>query len=94
MYDKYEIDGIWFDGDCWIMLQLINANGGHTNVASLTDDTLPPVLDIKLSINAERLPKRLLLQPENKPIEFEVKADRAYFSINRVDIHNVVEVVY
>ena len=74
-----------------LMLQLVNANGNHANPSSITEDFIAPVLDVKLSVAAKAPPAKLLLQPENKPLDFEYRDGRAYFELDRIDIHNVVE---
>lgn len=74
-----------------LMLQLINANGNHANPNSVTEDMIPPVVDVKLPVKAESPPVKLLLQPENKPIEFVYQNQRIYFQLDRIDIHNIVE---
>ena len=75
------------------MLQLVNANGTHADKECATDDTLSPVLDIELSILLEKAPKKLILQPDGKELGFEYKNGRAYAKIDRVNIHDIVEVV-
>lgn len=74
-----------------LMLQLINANGNHSNPNSITEDMIPPVLEAKLSIKVDAPPKKLLLQPGNRPIEFTYQNQRIYFKIDRIDIHNILE---
>ena len=76
-----------------LMIQLINANGGHSDAGCISEDSIPPVVDISLSIQADAPPEKLLLQPENKRIDFEYKNGRIYCSIDRVNIHNIIEVI-
>lgn len=74
------------------MIQLVNAGGTHADRASTTDDYIPPVLDVKLSILAPNA-KKLILQPENKelPIEHEPNG-RISTIIPRIDIHSIIEI--
>ena len=76
-----------------LMLQLINGNGRHTDPTMATEDFIPPVVDIKLSIALEKAPKQLLLQPEGRELAFTYENGRAYFEVSRLDIHSIVEVV-
>ena len=76
-----------------LMVQLVNGNGNHAAPNNITDDQLPPVVDITLSIATDTKPKRLVLQPEGRELEFSYCDGRAYVEIDRVNIHNVVEVV-
>ena len=76
-----------------LMVQLVNGNGSHAAPNNITDDQLPPVLDITLSIATDTKPKRLVLQPEGRELEFSYCDGRAYVEIDRMNIHNIVEVV-
>ena len=75
------------------MLQLVNGNGNHNNASCATEDFIPPVVDITLSVKCEAPPKKLILQPEGRELAFEYKDGRVYFDIDRVYIHNVVEFI-
>ena len=74
-----------------LYIQLINANGNHASMASATEDFLPPVVDITLSIALDRAPQALILQPSGKTLPFEYRDGRAYVTVDRVDIHDIVE---
>ena len=78
-----------------LMIQLINGGGSHANASAVSDDYIPPVLDISLSIALDDAPEALILQPEGRPLEFNYCQDsgRAYVKIDRVDIHSIIEVV-
>ncbi len=75
-----------------LMIQLVNGNGAHANPSCATDDSVPPALDISLSIKLPSPPKALILQPEGKALDFELKDGIACLSVDRVDIHSVIEV--
>ena len=75
-----------------LMLQLVNANGGHKNLRCITEDYLPPIVDAKLSIKADKKPAKLVLQPEGKAIDFVYENGRVYFTVDRINVHNIVEV--
>ena len=76
-----------------LMLQLVNAGGNHADEACATDDLIPPVVDICLSVKLANVPKAMILQPEGKVLAVEYQNGRAYVSIVRVNIHSVVEIV-
>ena len=76
-----------------LMIQLVNAGGNHADLNCATDDYIPPVLDIELSIELPRKPAKLILQPEGKALSFTYQDGRAYVSVPRVDIHSILEVV-
>ena len=75
-----------------LTVQLVNGGGNHSYSSCATDDYIPPVLDIKLSVALDKKPEKLVLQPENKELEFEYKDGRAYVDVNRVDIHSIIEI--
>lgn len=75
-----------------LMIQLVNAGGSHADNTCATDDYIPPVLDIKLSVALKNEPMALILQPEGISLPFEYKDGRAYVNVDRVDIHGIIEV--
>ena len=74
-----------------LMIQLVNGNGTHANGFCSTDDCIPPVLDIKLSVKSDNPPVKMILQPQGKELAFEYKDGRAYVSVGRVDIYDIIE---
>lgn len=80
------------DKDGKLMVQLINAGGAHANASCATDDYIPPVLDIELSIMLDKKPSALVLQPEGIPLDFKYENGKATTKIPRIDIHNIIEV--
>lgn len=79
--------------DEMLLIQLVNSNGSHTNVKYLTDDSLPSVTDIEISVKVDKTPKSVILQPENKELGYEEKNGRIYIKLNKVDIHSVIEII-
>ena len=75
-----------------LTVQLVNGGGNHSYSSCATDDYIPPVLDIRLSIALDKKPQKLVLQPENKELEFEYKDGRAYVNIDRVNNHSIIEI--
>lgn len=74
------------------MLQIVNANGNHFSPNSATEDTIPPVVDLKISLKDK--PVSLVLQPEGKRMEYKAENGRYAFMLPRVDLHSVVEITY
>jgi hypothetical protein len=74
------------------MVQLVNGNGTHASSACATDDCIPPILDIELELSLPSRPTALILQPEGKALDFEYKEGKASLSVDRVDIHSIIEV--
>ena len=83
---------VCLEKDSKLMIQLVNGGGTHLDPNTATDDRIFPALDIKLSIALDKCPASLVLQPEAKALDFEWRDGRAYVSIDRVDIHSIIEV--
>lgn len=75
-----------------LMVQLINAGGAHASASCATDDYIPPVLDIELSILTDKKPTALILQPEGKVLDFSYENGKVKVKIPYVDIHSIIEV--
>ena len=86
------IEVVVLDKDGKMMIQLVNALGNHASASCATDDVIPPVLDIELSISLPKEPKALILQPEGKNLAFVYENGKAKIKIPRVDIHSIIEV--
>lgn len=75
-----------------LMIQLVNAGGNHADLNCATDDYIPPVVDIELSIELTRKPAKLILQPEGRELPFTYENGRACVSVPRVELHSILEV--
>ena len=73
-------------------VQLVNANGSHASQETATEDFIPPVLDITLSVKAEKKPSSLILRPEGRPLEFDWKDGAATVRIPRMDLYEIIEI--
>ena len=76
-----------------LMLQMVNGNGNHRNSNTSTEDQIPPVLDIEISIALDKAPQQMLLQPGGHELAFEYTDGRAYVKVDRLDMHGVIEVI-
>lgn len=81
-----------FEKDGQLMVQLVNCNGSHYDEKSLTEDFIPPVLDIVLKIRLDRRPKAIFQQPDGKKLEFRWSGGCAEVTVPRVDIHSTIVV--
>ena len=87
------LETVCLEKDGKLMLQLLNANGHHSCSRTITEDFISPVVDIKLSIELDAKPAKLILQPEGRELDFEYKNGRAYVELDRLNIHSIIEVV-
>ena len=83
--------GIGKDGK--LLVQLVNANGRHRAMTVLTEDSLPPVLDVELAVRQERKPAAFRLQPAGLDLDFNWVDGVAVVRVPQIDVHAVVEVV-
>lgn len=75
-----------------ILIQLVNAGGTHADRCAATDDYIPPVLDVKLSISAPSA-KKLILQPQGIQLPIEHTSNgKISTTIPRIDIHSIIEI--
>lgn len=75
------------------MIQLVNANGHHADPHCATEDKIQACRDIVLSVAAEKAPRALILQPAGRELPFDWNGVRARVKLERVDVHEVIEVV-
>ena len=71
-------------------IQLFNAGGRHHDRTCLTEDSIPPLLDISLRIRCDSKPASIWLEPEGRRLRFNWKDGYACVDIPRVDIHSVI----
>ena len=76
------------------MLQLSNMGGAHNNRRSICEDYIPEIQNAQLSISADKPIKKLIFQPDGKEIPFVLENGRYRFTMDCIEIHNVVEVQY
>ena len=76
-----------------LSIQLLNVGGYHLTDAVATEDQISPVVDIELSIELPQAPKALVIQPDGRALPFRWCDGRAYVSIDRLDIHSILQVI-
>ena len=86
-----EINTLVKDGRTFI--QLVNANGSHSSRETATEDLIPPVVDITLTIRCEKMPSRLILRPSGESLDYSYDSGTATVSIGRVGMHEIIEIV-
>lgn len=79
-----------FEKDGRMMVQLVNVNGNHYDEKSLTEDFIPPVLDVVLKVRLDKRPKAVYQQPDGKKLKFRWNDGCCEFTVPRVDIHSTV----
>lgn len=79
-----------FEKDGRMMVQLVNVNGNHYDEKSLTEDFIPPVLDVVLKVRLDKRPKAVYQQPDGKKLKFRWSDGRCEVTVPRVDIHSTI----
>ena len=88
---RAEITCLSLDGRT--MLQLVNMNGEHSNPRMVTDSYIPPVENICVSMRCQKAPQKLILQPDGRELPFTYENAKLRFTVDRIAIHSIVEVV-
>ena len=71
-----------------IFLNLVNMNGNHKSAAAY--DEIPPLGPLSITLQHPKKPRRLTLQPENKPLTFEYENEKVKFILPNLGIHSIV----
>lgn len=79
------------DGKTFV--QLINANGAHASGTTATEDFIPAVTGMKLSIALDKAPAKMILHPKEREIPFVYEDGRAIADIGMVDLYDILEIV-
>jgi hypothetical protein len=77
-----------------LTLQIVNALGAHTNPRSVTETHIPPLESVTFSVREDKPIKKIIMQPEGLEILPEHRGGRAYFTVPRVDIHSVAQIIF
>jgi len=75
-----------------IYVNLINVAGEHTAQSVIGYDEIPPLQDLRVTINLSSKPAAIILQPEGKKLRFSYKEGRAAVAIPGLTIHSILEV--
>ena len=85
-----EITPLYKDGR--LLIQLVNMNGPHSDTRTPSFDYIQPCREVKLSVAFQEKPEKLIQRPSGNSLLFNWDGERASFTIDRVDIHEIVEI--
>ena len=74
-------------------IHLINGNGLHAGRIASTEDFLPPVLDVTLTVRCDKAPRSLILRPEGRELPFAWEDGTLTVKVDRVDLYDIIEIV-
>ena len=75
-----------------LMLQVINAGGGHSDIHLSTENYIPPLENVVISLRDDIGVETVVLRPEGKSLGVSKCNGRNYFRIPKVDIHSIAEI--
>ena len=75
-----------------LMLQVINAGGGHSDRHFSTENYIPSLENVVISLRDDIDVETVVLRPEGKSLDVSKCNGRNYFRIPKVDIHSIAEI--
>ena len=75
-----------------LYVHLINTSGDHSNNNYAGIDEIPSLRNIQVSVNLEKRPKSIMLQPEGDIQKFTYSNGRAVFTVPEIKIHCIAEI--
>lgn len=73
-------------------INLINGSGPHNNPNTITFDEILPLNNIEVDIRCVKKPEKIMLQPENTPLEFEYENSVAKLKLEKLELYSIIEV--
>jgi hypothetical protein len=73
-----------------LAINLVNTSGPHWDTAKPLIDAIAPVGPLTMTLQAERRPATVRLEPGGEPLAFEYQNGAVRLAVPRVDIHRVV----
>ena len=75
-----------------LAISLINTGGRHADPQVFTYDEVPPLTNLTVTIRTAKKPKRIVQQPENKPLPFTYAKGMATLTIPELVLHSILVV--
>jgi hypothetical protein len=75
-----------------LYVSLINVSGEHSNENAIGYDEIPVIKDLSVSVQVPSKPARIILQPENKPLEYKYKDGRVKLTIPELILNSILEI--
>jgi hypothetical protein len=74
-------------------INLINIAGEHTNQAAIAYDQVPPLSNIKVAIQSDSKPSKIILQPESKELIFSYSNGKTNVTVPVIEVNSILEIV-
>lgn len=79
--------------DGCMLIQLVNTSGDHANRSVKGIDEIPELRNLNVEIRLEKKPRKILLQPEGRPLQFDYTDEKVSLVIPSLKIHDIVEII-
>mgnify|MGYP005891757203 FL=1 len=76
-----------------MLIQLVNTSGDHANRSVKGIDEIPELRDLNVVVRSEERPKKVLLQPDGRPLRFDYVDGKVTFVVPDLKIHDIVEII-
>ena len=73
-----------------LILNLVNAAGPHENEKVMAFDEIPPLGPLQIAINVSQKPGKVMLQPENIPVNYTFRDGVINLSLPVLKIHELI----
>ena len=74
-----------------LLINIINTNGIYSEMRYCTYDEINPIYDLVIDIKSSQ-PKKVILQPDNLPLNFTYDGEYLRVNIDKIHIHAVIEI--
>jgi len=75
-----------------LIVNLVNVTGPHDNDRVMAFDEITPIGPLKIELQLDRRPERVMLQPDNKSLEYSYDAGKLSCSLSELKIHSMIVV--
>ena len=75
-----------------LYIHLINTSGAHDNPNVMVYDEVPPIRDLKITVQLPEAPTTIKLQPENMALPFHYENGNAVIQLPQLNIHSIIEI--
>lgn len=77
-----------------LLVNLINTSGPQGTRTSPVFDTIPPIGPLTVTVNDNRSPRKVTLQPGNRKVKHTFKKDRLTLTVPELAVHDIVVIDY
>jgi hypothetical protein len=72
------------------MVNLLNLAGAHSDDKIRSFSEIPPLTDLTVEWKTDKVPTKVMLEPEGEPLEFSYADGKAHITVPKLKIHAVI----